>query len=291
MNSGSFWNGNTMNSSTSSDFSRERIPDFLRAVYARFHKPEFIDPDPLLPVKRYAKTEDREIAALVCSSLALGRVASILSACEQVLGSFGPRLKEELLSSGPGDLRKRLAGFRYRFFDTEMIASFLGAAADVVRDYGSLEACFSVGIHAGRGSLLSALGSFVDAFRRRSVADTGILLSDPGRGGAVKRLNLFLRWMVRKDSVDPGGWTAVGPEKLLVPLDTHMHSFALELGLIGRRQADLKAVLELTEAFREIDPRDPVRFDFSLSRLGLHPEGKYLRKTLLFDGNFSDHLR
>lgn len=280
-----------MNSSISSGSSREGVADFLRAVYARFHKPEYIDPDPLLPVRRYNRTEDREIAALVCSSLALGRVASILDACERVLGAFGPRPSEELLSLRQGELGKRFSGFRYRFFDAGKLASFLEAAAAVVRDYGSLEACFASGLRNGQETVLPALRSFFEAFERRSPADTGILLSDPGRGGAAKRLNLFLRWMVRKDSVDPGGWTAVDPGMLIVPLDTHMHAFALELGLIGRKQADLRAAVELTAAFREIDPRDPVRFDFSLSRLGLHPEGKYLRKSLSAHGNLSDLLR
>jgi len=280
-----------MNSSISSGSNREGVAVFLSAVYARFHKPENIDPDPLLPVSRYERTEDREIAALVCSSLALGRVASILDACERVLGSFGPRLAEELLSARPGELGKRCADFRYRFFDAGKLASFLDAAASLVRDYGSLEACFASGLRGGQDTVLPALRSFYEAFERRAPADTGILLSDPGKGGAVKRLNLFLRWMVRKDSVDPGGWTAVDPGMLIVPLDTHMHAIALELGLIRRRQADLGAAVELTAAFRKIDPRDPVRFDFSLSRLGLHPEGKYLRKSLSMHGNLSELLR
>ena len=98
------------------------------------------------------------------------------------------------------------------------------------------------------------------------------LLPSPVAGSACKRLNLFLRWMVRRDEVDPGGWDHVPPSKLIVPLDIHMHRISLQLGLTGRKQANLKAACEITNAFRAIEPDDPVRYDFSLTRLGIRDD-------------------
>lgn len=97
------------------------------------------------------------------------------------------------------------------------------------------------------------------------------LLPRPSRGSACKRLFLYLRWMVRKDSVDPGGWTRVSPSRLVVPLDTHMGSACRRLGLVIRKTDDLKAALEATESFRRLRPDDPVRYDFALTRPGIHP--------------------
>ncbi|MFC1474950.1 TIGR02757 family protein, partial [bacterium] len=91
----------------------------------------------------------------------------------------------------------------------------------------------------------------------------------PRRGSACKRMNLFLRWMVRRDDVDPGPWTDVPASKLVVPLDTHMHRISSGMGLTSRKQADLKTAIEITDAFRAISPEDPVRYDFALTRLGI----------------------
>ena len=95
------------------------------------------------------------------------------------------------------------------------------------------------------------------------------LLPSPESGSACKRLNLFLRWMVRSDAVDPGGWSGVSPAMLIVPLDTHMHRIAAKLGLTKRRAADFRAAREVTGAFRTIAPEDPVKYDFALTRLGI----------------------
>ena len=279
-----------MSSSISSGSNKEGpagLERFLSSVYETFHKPEYIDPDPLVLVRRYPKPEDREIAALVCSSLALGRVGAIVRAGEDFLGRFGPNLRDELLGLTDRELGSRLEGFGYRFFDAAGLASLLGAVAGILKARGSLEACFLEAYRTDQATVLPALTGFVRAFGRAAGNSRGTFLADPAAGSASKRLHLFLRWMVRKDAVDPGGWSSVSPAKLLVPLDTHIHAFSRRLGLTSRGQADAKTVLEVTEAFRRFSPEDPVRYDFSLSRLGLHPEAKYLRETLFFNGNFS----
>ena len=100
----------------------------------------------------------------------------------------------------------------------------------------------------------------------------GILITPPEKGSACKRFNLFLRWMVRCDSVDPGGWKCIDKKDLLVPVDTHMFDIATRLGFTHRRYGDLKAALEITAGFARYCPEDPVKFDFSLTRLGIHPD-------------------
>jgi uncharacterized protein (TIGR02757 family) len=168
-------------------------------------------------------------------------------------------------------LRRLFADFRYRFFGPGEVSAFLSAVREAVVACGSLEALFAAGYKDGHDTVLPALEAFAAELRRMAPGDFGILLCDPRRGSAAKRLNLFLRWMVRKDAIDPGGWTAVPASKLVVPLDTHNHALALRLGLTCRRSPDLRAALDMTEALRGLDPRDPVKFDFSLTRLGIHP--------------------
>ena len=89
-------------------------------------------------------------------------------------------------------------------------------------------------------------------------------------GSAFKRLNLFLRWMIRDDRVDPGGWKGITASKLIIPLDTHMHRISLHLGLTERKQADMKTAVEVTESFKNIEKKDPIRYDFSLTRIGIN---------------------
>jgi len=113
---------------------------------------------------------------------------------------------------------------------------------------------------------LTALENFADALARHMVPGRNSLLPMPRDRSACKRLHLFLRWMVRSDSVDPGGWHGVWKGHLVVPLDAHMYSLGKSLGMTRRSQADLKTALEITEALRKVDPEDPVRFDFSLTR-------------------------
>jgi len=119
--------------------------------------------------------------------------------------------------------------------------------------------------------LLPALGRFVDELCSAAGGLDDHLLPRPERGSACKRLNLWLRWMVRRDAVDPGGWTGVSPAQLVVPLDVHMHRICRALGLTRREAADLRTAVEITDAFRSFAPDDPVRYDFALTRLGIRP--------------------
>lgn len=149
-----------------------------------------------------------------------------------------------------------------------MINLMLGIK-QVVAAYGSLHACFLEGLKSTDETILPALTSFVRVLTGTEIRSVGHLIPLPEKGSACKRLNLYLRWMVRKDDVDPGGWTAVSATQLIIPLDVHMHRVGLGLGFTDRKQADMKTALDITAGFGRIVPEDPVRYDFSLTRLGI----------------------
>jgi len=170
------------------------------------------------------------------------------------------------------DLLSLFKDFKYRFTTGEELATMLFGIKRVLGDFGSLQKCFLKGydpkhenVLVGATFLVSELSSVFNG-RPRS------LLPSPTGGSACKRLNLFMRWMVRKDAVDPGGWDQIPPSKLIVPMDVHMGRICRRLKLTSRSQSDIKAALEVTEAFRKIEPDDPVRYDFCLTRLGIRDD-------------------
>ena len=256
----------------------------LESVYAECHNPALLDPDPLLVVRGYPEPRDRELAALFCSCLALGRASAIVGACRRALAPFGPHLRENLSAVGFGEAGELLAGFRYRFFDGRDAAALLCGAAALAAESGSLQDAFVALTDASDSAyppespsrlLLARCDAFVDRVRASASAFGGLpgnLLSAPRDGSACKRLMLFLRWMVRSDAVDPGGWTRVSPAELVLPLDVHLHRISLALGMTSRASADLRTALEVTAVLRSVDPADPVRFDFALARLGIRSD-------------------
>jgi uncharacterized protein (TIGR02757 family) len=295
----------------------------LERVYADCHRSELIDPDPLLVVRSYARTADRELAGLLCAVLALGRAGSIVDAARRCLAPFGEEPAAAVSELGPERTRERLGIDVYRFFKRRDLSALLSGASLLQLRFGSLDAAFAAG-----SSSASYLGSAVSAVSASSVAGPSVagpsvrllelcdtfvelildsareaaavadisadgfsgsarrahprvrdtsalarnLLPAPRDGSACKRLMLFLRWMVRHDEVDVGAWTSLTPAELVIPLDTHVHRIALALGLTRRASADLRAALETTAALRVFDPIDPVRFDFSLARLGIRSD-------------------
>lgn len=153
----------------------------------------------------------------------------------------------------------------------------------MIEEHGSLQECFRSHLDPSADSVFEALCGFVDELTRAEPELGNFLLPSPGRGSACKRLNLFLRWMVRNDEVDPGGWEAVPARILLVPLDTHMFRICSALEMTCRSQADMKSALEVTGAFREYAPDDPVRYDFAITRLGMGGEESADRLFRLID--------
>jgi len=248
----------------------------LEALYSAYNRRCYVHPDPLEFLYDFPDPLDVEIVGVIASSLAYGNVKQILRSVSLVLSKMKPCPSAFLLNLPFNRIAGIFSDFKHRFTTGEDLARLLWGLRRVIERHGSLQECFKSRLHRDDRTVIPALSAFVaELFPDGS----DFLVPAPGKGSACKRLNLFLRWMVRRDDVDPGGWDGVSPSKLLVPLDTHMHHFAMRLGLTERRQADLQTALEITEAFRELSPHDPVRYDFALTRFGIR---KDLDKKALF---------
>ncbi len=243
----------------------------LEKLYNTLNRREFVHPDPLEFLYEYPDVGDREIVAIIASSLAYGRVSQILKSVRCILELMEtPRafVESETLHS----MNKIFEGFKHRFTTGTDVANLLFGIKMVLEKFGSLERCFLSGIKDTDETILPALKNFVREIKIHGEENGRSLLADPCKGSACKRLNLFLRWMVRNDSVDPGGWKDVSPAKLIIPLDTHMHNISLMLGVTRRRQANMVTALEITRAFSELCPEDPVKYDFCLTRYGIRKD-------------------
>jgi uncharacterized protein (TIGR02757 family) len=240
----------------------------LERLYARYNEREYVDPDPLVFLYRYDEVRDREVAGLVASSLAYGNVKQIKRSIDAALSAMGPSPARYLIDGTERMIQRSLSGFRHRWTGEEELAGMLIGIKRALEKFGSLESCFTAGLGNDDQDIIPALTHFVDKVGYNECGGRKLLAS-PEKKSACKRLNLFLRWMVRSDAVDPGGWTAVSPSLLIVPLDTHMNRIARALGMTGRRQMNLATAREITAAFRKIAPADPVRYDFALTRLGI----------------------
>ena len=243
----------------------------MEALYRRYNRREYVHPDPLEFLYNYSNALDREIVGLIASSLAYGRVAQILKSVSRVLGVMGESPRAFVVGTKEGDIVKSFRGFKHRFHDCRDIAALLIGIKKVINRHGSLEACFLSAFRRAGSDLVAALSGFVGEI---SEGGGTCMLSDPSKGSACKRLNLYLRWMVRHDDVDPGGWKRIDPSKLIVPLDTHMYKIGRKLGFTKRRQANMKTAVEITKAFSRFSPRDPVRYDFTLTRFGIRGDMK-----------------
>jgi len=241
----------------------------LDQLYVKYNRREYVHPDPLEFLYSYNDRQDREIAGLIASSLAYGRVAQILKSVEYVLSRMDPSPALFLKDATFQSLQKIFSGFKHRFTTGDSLIMLLLGVKRILAEYGSLCECFMAGVKRPDRNVLPALTCFAHKLTDAGDNGPGHLIPLPERGSACKRLNLFLRWMVRRDDVDPGGWEDVSPSKLIVPIDTHMHRIGLSFGFTERKQANMRTALEITDSFSELIPGDPVKYDFSLTRLGI----------------------
>ena len=261
---------------------RRRSPDELRACLLEFvamPREERIAFDPVELPRRYTHPRDIEVAGLLSASMAYGRADLFKPKIAALLGAMGSSPAEFACELTPRRARSLLRGFVYRFNVGADIAVLLTGAGKAMRERGSLEALFAEQL-SRHGNLHAALSGFTAALRdvpmapiRRELGPVrGLhhLLPSPLGPGAAKRLNLFLRWMVRgPDGVDFGIWRTIPPSKLLVPLDTHVGRIARHLGLTRRRDLSWKTAEEITSSLRRVDALDPVRFDFAICHHGM----------------------
>jgi uncharacterized protein (TIGR02757 family) len=241
----------------------------LEKLYTTYNRPEFIHPDPLEFLHLYQQTVDREIVGFIASSLAYGRVAQILKSVSSILDKMVPTPSKFLERASRLSLEKEFSSFKHRFTTNEEIVDFLIAIQKVIKVNGSLHKCFLKYYDHDDSDVIRSLELFVHEIKAHLSIRENSLLPCPEKRSACKRLHLFLRWMVRKDAVDPGGWDEISPSKLIVPLDVHMHRICRFLGITSRKQADIRTALEITEGFRAFAPADPIKYDFALTRIGI----------------------
>jgi uncharacterized protein (TIGR02757 family) len=229
-----------------------------------------IAPDPLQLVLRFADPHDQEVAGLLAAAFAYGRAGIIVANIGVVLARMTPSPHRYLMTFQKNAAAKRFAGFAHRFHKTRELIDLFDCLASVVRSYGSVGALFRECYDESDADIGPALARFTGALigARRSPA-LRYLLTSPLDGSACKRMNLYLRWMIRRTPPDLGLWTFADPAKLVMPLDTHIHRITSFLGLNTRKSADWKTARALTDRLASFDASDPVRYDFALCRLGI----------------------
>ena len=240
---------------------------FFENIYAKWNRPEYIHPDPLEFLHRYKKPEDQETVAMIAACLAYGNVKQILKSTEKAVSLIKDSPAEQLASFTETGLRQACSNFKHRFTTGAELAVFMLNIREAIKKHGSLQNLFVKNDRPEDETVENGLYNFINAFNAAGRAPS--LTPDPALKSSFKRINLFLRWVVRKDSVDTGIWTKVSPSRLIIPLDTHMRQVALKLGLTKRKDTSMKTALEITAAFRKINPADQLKYDFSLTRAGI----------------------
>lgn len=229
-----------------------------------------IAPDPLQLVLRFADPSEQEVAGLLAAAFAYGRADIIVANIGVVLARMKPSPYRYLATFRRSEATKRFAGFAHRFHKTRELLDLFECLAAAIRRHGSIGALFRECYDENDPDIGPALARFTGALigGRRSPA-LRYLLTSPLDGSACKRMNLYLRWMIRRTQPDLGLWTFADPSKLVMPLDTHIHRITSFLGLNTRKSADWKTARALTDRLACFDASDPVRYDFALCRLGI----------------------
>jgi len=254
----------------------KQLKQTLEEIYKKYHHPQFLGLDPLICVRRFHSDEEREVVGLLAASLAYGRVEIIVRNIEALLALMQRSPVEFIMDTGYQEKLKLFAGFKHRFNDGQDIAALLEAVKLVKQEYGTLEKCFCMCMDKNENQFKTALTSFTNIIKDKGRAYCGnrqsfeYLIPSPDRGSACKRAVMYLRWMIREDDgIDLGVWKDISTAALVMPVDTHVARIARDLGFTKRNAADWRMAAEITDALREFDPHDPVRYDFSLCRAGM----------------------
>ena len=250
----------------------------LDDLYRTFDHPDAAS-DPVHIVRRYSAPDDREVVGFCAAALAFGRVASVLQSIESLLAVMGPHPAAFVRSFDVARSRAALDPLVHRWIRGRDLVALMLILQRMLREAGTIERFFA----AGDDPAAPDIGAALDAFSARAL-HTDVALAygrvpqrpgvcyffpRPASGSACKRLNLFLRWMVRRDGIDLGTWTLVSPSRLIIPLDTHVIRLGRCLRLTRYRTPGWKMAVEITSSLRSLDGTDPVRYDFSLCHVGM----------------------
>ncbi len=250
----------------------ETIKDFLDKAYLTYHKADFIENDPICIPHKYTKKQDIEIAAFFTCLLAWGNRKSIINSCKKLMQLFDQSPHDFIVNHKISDL-KALQTFKHRTFNsTDLLYLVYFLKKHYIKNK-SLESAFVSNLSKRNATVEQALISFKKYVENDSFFPkrTGKHIATPIKKSACKRLNMFLRWMVREDTqgIDFGLWKQIKPSQLLIPYDVHVQRKALQLNLLKRKQRDFLAVLELSKVLSSFDYVDPIKYDFALFGLGV----------------------
>jgi len=256
------------------------LSDLLNESVEKYNQPAFIQNDPISIPHQYTKLQDIEITAFWVAMFAWGQRVTIINKSTELFDLMDNAPYDFIVNHEEKD-RERFLNFKHRTFQATDTLYFLEFFQQFYKTHSSLEQAFTSFIHSVDKNVENGLAGFHEFFfdLPDSPKRTRKHVSTPKRNSTCKRLNMFLRWMVRKDKrgVDFGLWKNIKTSQLLIPLDVHVDRVARRFGLIQRKQTDWKTVLELTENLKQIDPNDPVKYDFALFGLGvLEKNGKLI---------------
>jgi len=248
------------------------LKQFLDKKVDEFNQPSFIKDDPISIPHIFSKKQDIEIAALFAAVFSWGNRTTIIHKATELMRRMDMAPHEFCKGYGKRDF-KRLKGFKHRTFNDDDLLYFVEFLHEHYNTSGTLETAFSKCINDNDHSTEYALNGFKKYFFSLAhIRRTEKHISSPLQKSTCKRMNMFLRWMVRKDNngVDFGIWKKISPSHLICPVDVHVARVARRLGILQRKQTDWLAALELTEYLRTLDMDDPVKYDFALFGLGAH---------------------
>lgn len=249
--------------------NQSELKDFLEQKVLQYNTLDFIDSDPVQIPHLFTQKEDIEIAGFLGATIAWGNRKMIIKNAHKMIDLMGNAPYDYIMSHSNRNL-EQLDSFVHRTFNGQDFAHFIKSLQHIYVNHNGLEAAF--GKNQERDSMQRSISEFKKMFFEiPHLQRTQKHVSDPMNGSAAKRINMYLRWMVRQDNkgVDLGLWNTISPATLSCPLDVHSGNVARKLGLLTRKQNDGKAVAELDDKLRQLDPDDPVKYDFALFGLGV----------------------
>ena len=245
------------------------IKEFLDEKVDQYNNPAFIESDPISIPHQFDLKEDIEISGFLAATIAWGNRKMIINNASKLIGLMGNSPYDFIMSHNDHHL-ERFKGFVHRTFNYIDLVYFIKSLQHIYRNYGGLESVFAQSVTSS--STQPAIHEFKKVFfSLQHPSRTSKHVSDPEKGSAAKKINMYLRWMIRVDNkgVDFGIWNTIQPSQLSCPLDVHSGNVARKLGLLTRNQNDSKALEELDDSLRQMDVIDPVKYDFALFGLGV----------------------
>lgn len=251
---------------------RDKLHAFLEDRVLAYNQVGFIEDDPIVVPHQFTKKQDIEIAGFFAATLAWGQRKTIISKCKELLSMMDNSPYDFMRHHSENDLKPFLS-FKHRTFNDLDTLYFIRFFSWFYKAYDSLETAFTLQYSEDQDAMAKLLTDFHNFFFSLPDAPPRTVkhVATPFRKSACKRINMFLRWMVRKDEkgVDFGIWDTIKPYQLICPCDLHVDRVARKLGLLQRKQTDWLAAMELTRNLRYMDPKDPVKYDFALFGLGI----------------------